>query len=195
MSATAFCDDQSHVLVADVIKSFDTVDRFILDCALGRHGLPRWFRKVYLAYHSQVRLRFALAAGLGDPWCRDEGIPQGCPLNEIFTLVGPQLYADNLKCSSVCSRALHGAARFNVQYVRAVGQNVSPAKCVQLSTSKSVRRSMKLWDVSGDGRPWSVELDVRDLGCHLDFTRRSSGLVHYLCYACGCCGRCAAFMV
>ena len=27
-------------MVADVIKSFDTVDRSILDCALGRLGLP-----------------------------------------------------------------------------------------------------------------------------------------------------------
>ena len=39
--------DQLHVMVADVIKSFDTVDRSILDCALGRLGLPGWFRKVY----------------------------------------------------------------------------------------------------------------------------------------------------
>ena len=30
--------DQLHVMVADVIKSFDTVDRSILDCALGRLG-------------------------------------------------------------------------------------------------------------------------------------------------------------
>ena len=37
--------DQLHVMVADVIKSFDTVDRSILDCALGRLGLPAWFRK------------------------------------------------------------------------------------------------------------------------------------------------------
>ena len=37
--------DQLHVMVADVIKSFDTVDRSILDCALGRLGLPDWFRK------------------------------------------------------------------------------------------------------------------------------------------------------
>ena len=36
--------DQLHVMVADVIKSFDTVDRSILDCALGRLGLPDWFR-------------------------------------------------------------------------------------------------------------------------------------------------------
>ena len=38
--------DQLHVMVVYVIKSFDTVDRSILDCALGRLGLPDWFRKV-----------------------------------------------------------------------------------------------------------------------------------------------------
>ena len=35
--------DQLHVMVSDVIKSFDTVDRSILDCALGRLGLPDRF--------------------------------------------------------------------------------------------------------------------------------------------------------
>ena len=32
---------------------------------------------------------------------------------------------------------------------------------------------MKLWDVSGDGGFWKVQLDVRDLGGHLDFTFRA----------------------
>ena len=36
-----------HLFVADVVKSFDTVDRGILDNALGRLGLSSWFRKVY----------------------------------------------------------------------------------------------------------------------------------------------------
>ena len=54
-----------HVFVADVVKSFDTVDRDILDCALGRLGLPAWFRRVYFSFHKDVRLRFKLAAGLG----------------------------------------------------------------------------------------------------------------------------------
>ena len=53
------------------------------------------------------------------PWCRRlEGIPS----------VNPQLYADNLKCSSDCPRALFVAAGFTVQYVRAVGQDFSPGK-------------------------------------------------------------------
>ena len=107
--------DQLHVMVAEVIKSFDTVDRSILDCSFGRLGLPSWFRRVYFSYHSQVRLRFKLAPGLEEPWCRDGGIPQGSPLSMVFIValyvpkcgrleampsIKPQLYADNLKCSA-----------------------------------------------------------------------------------------------
>ena len=42
--------DQLHVMVDDVIKSFDTVDRSILDCALGRLGLLDWFRRAYFLF-------------------------------------------------------------------------------------------------------------------------------------------------
>ena len=55
--------DQLHNMVADVIKSFDTVDRSILDCTLGLLGLPDWFRKTYSAHHRQVRLRFKTPQG------------------------------------------------------------------------------------------------------------------------------------
>ena len=98
-----------HIFVADVVESFDTVDRDILDCALGRLGLPAWFRRVYFSFHRDVRLRFKLATGLGVVWKRDGGIPQRCPLSMIFIIalytpwcryleslagISPQLYAD-----------------------------------------------------------------------------------------------------
>ena len=73
-----------HVFVADVVKSCNTVDRGVLDLVLGRLGLPVWFRRVYFGYHANVRLRIKLACGLGSPWTRDWGIPQGCPLSMIF---------------------------------------------------------------------------------------------------------------
>ena len=60
----------------------------------------------------------------------------------------------------------YDAARFTSQYVRAF----DPGKRVLLSTSQSVRKAMKLWDISGEGSFWKVQLDVRDLGGHLDFT-------------------------
>ena len=98
------------------------------------------------------------------PWCRHlESLPY----------VKPQLYADNLKCSAARPRALFESAHFTAKYVRLVGQDVSPGKCILLSTSKAVRRAMKLWDISGDGVFWKVQLDVRDLGGHLDFTYRA----------------------
>ena len=180
--------DQLNVMVADVIKSFDTVDRSILDCAPGRLGSPHGSGKCIFLFNHQVRLMFKLASGVGEPWCRDGSIPQRYPLSMVFVVslyvpwcrrlesmpsIRPQLYADDLMFSSACPNALFGAARVTVQYVRSVGQDVSPAKCVLLNTSKAVRKSMKLWDVSGDGRSWTNELDVRGLGGHLDFTRRA----------------------
>ena len=77
-------DSHVHLFVADVIKSFDTVDRGVLDAVLSSLGLPGWFRHAYLEYHAHVRLRFKLAAGFGEPWTRDGGIPQGCPLSMMF---------------------------------------------------------------------------------------------------------------
>ena len=68
-----------HIFVADVVKSFDIVDRDILDCTFCRLGLPAWFRKVYSSFHRDVRLRFKLAAGLGAAWTRDGSIPPGLP--------------------------------------------------------------------------------------------------------------------
>ena len=101
---------------------------------------------------------------LNVPWCRHiESMPD----------VKPQLHAEKQKCSAECPGALFDYARFTAQYVRSVGQDVSPGKCVLLSTSKLVRRAVKLWDISGDGKFWKVQLDVRDLGRHLDFAKRA----------------------
>ena len=41
------------------------------------------------------------------------------------------------------------SAWFIAQYVRSVGQDVSPGKNVLLSNSKSVRKAMKLWILLG----------------------------------------------
>ena len=51
-----------------------------------------------------------------------------------------------------------------------VGQEPAPSKCILMSTSAVVRRDMKDWVISDQGEHWSVKLDVRDLGGHLDTT-------------------------
>ena len=47
-----------HLFVADVVKSFNTVDRGILDRVLSSLGLQTWCRNAYFEYHAHVKLRF-----------------------------------------------------------------------------------------------------------------------------------------
>ena len=63
------------------------------------------------------------------------------------------------------------SAYISVGYVRLI--KMFPLASFLLSTSKAVRRVMKLWDISGDGCFWELQLDVRDLGGHLDFIYRA----------------------
>ena len=77
-------DSHVHVFVADVVGSFVTVDRGILDRVLSSLGLLVLFQHAYFEYHAPVWLRFTLAAGMGDSWTRDGGIPQGCTLSMMF---------------------------------------------------------------------------------------------------------------
>ena len=103
------------------------------------------------------------------PWCRYlDQLPD----------VSPQLYADNLKCVSSRPEQLLRAAQFTSSYVRLVGKEPAP-KCVLMSTSAAVRRDMKDWVVFAQDERWTVKLDVRDLGGHLDTTERP-GVAHFL---------------
>ena len=168
-------DSDVHLFVADVVKSFDTVDRSVLDRVLSSLGLPAWFRHAYFQCHAGVRLRFQLAVGLGESWTRDGGIPQGCPLSMMFIValylpwyryldqlpdVSPQLYADNLKCVSSDPGQLLRAARFTSAYVRSVGQEPALSKCILMSISAAVRRDMRDWVICDRNERWTVRLDV-----------------------------------
>ena len=52
-----------------------------------------------------------------------------------------------------------------------------------MSTSRAVRSNMRGWIVSDEGHQWSVKLEVRDLGGHLDTTFHgwSSTLASRIC--------------
>ena len=130
--------DQLHVMVADVIKSFDTVDRSILDCSLGRQGLPDWFRRAYFL--------FIVRCVSGSSCTR-------IILSVVLRAPGPFLVRLH-SLRSMSGRSVRMSLLVSVFFL-------------------AFRKSMKLWDVSGDDMPWNVKPDVRDLGGHLDFTRRA----------------------
>ena len=66
-------------------------------------------------------------------------------------------------------------------------RNLLLAKCVFLSTSRVVRKDMREWVVSDEGHRWTVKLDVRDLGGHLNTTFRGwSSTLGCSCSYCYC---------
>ena len=73
------------------------------------------------------------------------------------------LYADNLDCVSRDLAVLLRTARFTTGYVRLVGQELAPSKCVLVRASKVVRRGMRDWTLTNEGDRWTVKLDVRTL--------------------------------
>ena len=174
-----------HIFVADVVKSFDTVDRDILDCALSRLGLPAWFRWVYFSFHKDVRLRFKLGLLGGVMEAFTKGILLVWSSSLRYRLLGVAIWSHllvfllssmliiYLKCTSYNVDSVLAAAQYTVSYVHAVGQEASPSKCVLLSTSKAARRRMAAWRNMNESCFWAVELDVRDLGGHLDVTLRA----------------------
>ena len=102
-----------HLFVSDEVKSFEIVDRGILDGVLSSFGSLGWFGHVYFEYHAHVRLRFKLAAGLGERWTRDgrRRVRRNARLVWCSLLLSisfgadtskgkVELYADNLKSVS-----------------------------------------------------------------------------------------------
>ena len=97
--------------------------------------------------HAHVRLRFKLAAGLGESRTRDGSVPQGCPLSMMIIValylswcrylaaqegVEPQLYVDNLMCVSRDALRLLRAAEFTTGYV--------PAQCFDVACENAMTK-------------------------------------------------------
>ena len=51
-------DDHVHLIVADVVKSFDIVDGNFVDKVLSILGVPDWCGHAYFELHAQFRLWF-----------------------------------------------------------------------------------------------------------------------------------------
>ena len=94
--------------VSDVVNSFTTIEKEILDRVPSRLYLPSWFRKSVTL--DMLLCVFFPAAGLGSPWTPHGGVPHGgvpgvclfvvmsVMCCSFFFLITPQLYADSLKC-------------------------------------------------------------------------------------------------
>ena len=114
--------------------------------------------------------------------------PRGCPLSMIFIValytpwcrhlgslagISPQLYADNLKCTTFVLILFWLLLSLLFLMSVLLVKRLLQASVFLLSTSKAARRRMTAWRNKNEGCFWAVKLDVRDLGGHLDVTLRA----------------------
>ena len=162
-----------HIFVADVVKSFDTVDRDILDCALGdldsRHG-SAGFTSLPQRSSSWIYTSHRARSRMDEVW--EHFMPPGADTWKALNESLLSSMRDNLWSNSNVDTLL-AAAQYTVPYVKVVGQEASPSKCVLLSTSKAARKRMTAWRNENAGSFRAVMLDVRDLGGHLDVAQRA----------------------
>ena len=101
------------------------------------HGEP-WTRDGGIPQGCLLSMMFTVALHL--PWCRYLSAQVGVEpqlyadnlkcVSAAHEGVEPQLHADNVKCVSGDPDLLLSAARFTTGYVRLVGQEPAPSKCV-----------------------------------------------------------------
>ena len=117
---------------------------------------------ICLPYQSKVAVQ---ACDQGADWTKDA--------NSNLKGITPQLYADNLKCTSYGADDLLETAQYTVNHVHAAGQEPSLRKCVLLNTSQRTRKRTKTWRDSNVGCSLAAKLEVRDFGGDLDVTHSS----------------------
>ena len=129
-----------------------TVARDILDCALGRLGLPAWLRVVYFALHRQVRSRFRL---LG------------------WELLGPGMETWKVSKALLLSYMPITLSAFRMTRMFFSLLLNTRSRAPKLPGRRLLRNRMTAWRYATAGCLWTVKLDVRDLGGHLDVTLRA----------------------
>ena len=178
--------------MADIAKFFDQIRRDLVFKVSRAAGMPEGIVSAYEAYISNLQVYNCVAGGIGKPYTRRCGIPQGCPFSMTmvalimrswilemrnFTGIACYILADDvliistgIKMANTFVNALNAAQK----YLHMMGAKVAPDKSYNFASSNKVRRWLKttLWEQTDS----SIEVitDPRYLGAHLTTRQATS---------------------
>ena len=166
---------------ADIAKCFDQIVRPILYYIAGVAGMPQRVLQPYMRYMENLKVHNTIGKGIGRPYQRRCGIPQGCPLSMMLIAlmlrpwvmaiesIGamPRILADDLMILTSgihhC-QLMHKAINLTHQMLSDMGAAVAPAKSFIFTDRTSARKwyTNHIWINIGQKIP--VVKHVRDLG-------------------------------
>ena len=171
--------------VADIAKFFDQIRRPLVYKLAEAAGMPPKVLTAYRNYLENLTLYNALAGGMGKPYSKKCGIPQGCPLSMVMvalimrpwiaitrTIPGVSCYilADDvlvLAEGATMVGRLAEALDATHEYLNDMGAKVEPAKSYNFASSKKAAVWLKQTTWDHIGAKIKVVTDLRYLGAHL----------------------------
>ena len=132
---------------ADVYKCFDQVQRPLMYEILRKGGMPETVLSAYTRFLEQMEVRNTVVGGIGEPYKRPTGIPQGDPFSMMVTAMMMRPWLVQMKQAAVVPRILaddlqilaRGANRLNRfenasdathKHLYDMGARVAPKKSV-----------------------------------------------------------------
>ena len=90
----------------DVFKCFDQIVRELVYRLAGTAGMPSKVLSTYRRYQEALKTMNAVAGGLGQPYTRFMGIPQGCPMSMMIIMLLLRAWIIEMRDTSVKPRGL-----------------------------------------------------------------------------------------
>ena len=143
--------------VADIAKFFDQIVREIVICLAEAAGMPKNVLTAYTSFLQNLKVHNILAGGVGMPYQRRCGIPQGCPMSMTMVALimrpwimlmrenGVQTYilADDVLILAKGPNMLHNFAKALNQthdYLQQMGAKIAPDKSFNFASCSKAQK-------------------------------------------------------
>ena len=90
----------------DIHKCFDQLQRPLLYALAKEAGMPPAIIDAYVRFQELLVTRNTIHKGLGEPYRREAGIPQGCPLSMMYTALLLRPWILKMRSKGIKSRTL-----------------------------------------------------------------------------------------
>ena len=176
----------------DIAKCFDQISRHLLYRLAAVAGMPKGILTAYKNFQEDLVVYNTIARGIGKPYSRRCGIPQGDPLSMMMVALmmrpwvslmlylglSPWILADDILLMAFGPDMLASFANgmhATHLYIRAMGAKLAPSKSYNFASTLKARKWLATTRWPSIPGPVAILNDFRYLGAHISVTGKKTG--------------------
>ena len=176
----------------DIAKCFDQVSRPLLYRLAEAAGMPPSILSAYKRFQENLKVHNTISKGIGMPYNRKCGIPQGCPLSMMYASlimrpwmmqckatsedIEPKILADDILAlahGKDCLELFRTVLDQTHQYIEDMGGKLAEGKSINFATNPEHKKWLKQSKWKATGKGIEVVSDFRYLGSHCNVTGKA----------------------